>query len=198
MRKVGIMGGAFDPIHLGHLLAAEAAREQYALDEVWFMPSHIPPHKSKSGVSGEERLEMVAAAIRNHADFKTLDIELKRGGVSYTIDTIRELKQLHPELDFYFIIGADMVNYLPKWEGIEELASMLHFIGLQRPGSFLELDLMPSFIQDTVLLADMPLVDISSSLIRKRSAAGHSIRYMVTEEVYEYIIRSGLYAIHSK
>jgi len=198
MRKVGIMGGAFDPIHIGHLLAAEAAREQYALDEVWFMPSHVPPHKSKSGVSGEERLEMVAAAIRGHADFKTLDIELKRGGVSYTIDTIRELKQLHPDLEFYFIIGADMVNYLPKWEGIEELVTMLHFIGLQRPGSFLELDLMPSFIQDAVLLAEMPLVDISSSLIRKRRAAGHSVRYMVTEEVHEYIVRSGLYAVHSR
>lgn len=198
MRKVGIMGGAFDPIHLGHLLAAEAAREQYALDEVWFMPSHIPPHKSKSGVSGQERLEMVAAAVRSHPDFRTLDIELKRGGVSYTIDTIRELKQLHPDLEFYFIIGADMVNYLPKWEGIEELATMLRFIGLQRPGSFLELDLLPSFIQDAVLLADMPLVDISSSLIRKRRASGHSVRYMVTEEVYEYIVRSDLYAVHSK
>lgn len=198
MRKVGIMGGAFDPIHLGHLLAAEAAREQYALDEVWFMPSHIPPHKSKSGVSGQERLEMVAAAVRSHPDFWTLDIELKRGGVSYTIDTIRELKQLHPDLEFYFIIGADMVNYLPKWEGIEELVTMLRFIGLQRPGSFLELDLLPSFIQDAVLLADMPLVDISSSLIRKRRASGHSVRYMVTEEVYEYIVRSDLYAVHSK
>ncbi|GGF83860.1 nicotinate-nucleotide adenylyltransferase [Paenibacillus aceti] len=198
MRKVGIMGGAFDPIHLGHLLAAEAAREQYALDEVWFMPSHIPPHKSKSGVSGQERLEMVAAAVRSHPDFRTLDVELKRGGVSYTIDTIRELKQLHPDLEFYFIIGADMVNYLPKWEGIEELVTMLRFIGLQRPGSFLELDLLPSFIQDAVLLADMPLVDISSSLIRKRRASGHSVRYMVTEEVYEYIVRSDLYAVHSK
>jgi nicotinate-nucleotide adenylyltransferase len=90
-----------------------------------------------------------------------------------------------------------MVNYLPKWEGIEELTTMLHFIGLQRPGSFLELDLLPSFIQDVVLLAEMPLVDISSSLIRNRRAAGHSVHYMVTEEVHEYIMRRGLYAVHS-
>ncbi|MEF2964846.1 nicotinate-nucleotide adenylyltransferase [Paenibacillus sp. M1] len=195
MKKVGIMGGAFDPIHLGHLLAAEAAREQYDLEEVWFMPSHIPPHKHQAGVSGEQRLGMVAAATASHPAFKPLDIELRRGGVSYTVDTIKELRALYPELELYFIIGADMVNYLPKWEGIEELTGMISFIGLQRPGSFLELDTLPPYIQDAVLLADMPLVDISSSLIRKRISRGLSVRYMVTESVYEYIVRSGLYGI---
>lgn len=195
MKKAGIMGGAFDPIHLGHLLAAEAAREQHGLDEVWFMPSHIPPHKHQAGVSGEQRLAMVKAAIQSHPHFRPLDIELRRGGVSYTVDTIKELRGLHPDLELYFIIGADMVNYLPKWEGIEELTGMLTFIGLQRPGSFLELDTLPPFIQEAVLLADMPLVDISSSLIRKRISGGHSVRYMVPETVYEYIVRSGLYGI---
>ncbi|GGH28117.1 nicotinate-nucleotide adenylyltransferase [Paenibacillus segetis] len=197
MKRVGILGGAFDPIHLGHLLAAEAAREQYRLEEVWFMPSHIPPHKHQAGVSGEQRLEMVKEATRNHGAFKPLDIELRRGGVSYTVDTIREIKKLHPDLELYFIIGADMVNYLPKWEGIEELTEMLHFIGLQRPGSFLELDALPSYIQESVSLAEMPLVDISSSLIRSRLSAGKSVRYMVPEQVYDYMTRSGLYGIHS-
>ncbi|RCX22666.1 nicotinate-nucleotide adenylyltransferase [Fontibacillus phaseoli] len=197
MKRVGIMGGAFDPIHLGHLLAAEAAREQYRLEEVWFMPSHIPPHKHQAGVSGEQRLAMVEAATRSHPAFKPLDIELRRGGVSYTVDTIKELRGQHPALKLHFIIGADMVNYLPKWEGIEELTGMLRFIGLQRPGSFLELDALPPYIQDAVLLADMPLVDISSSLIRKRISSGLSVRYMVPEAVYEYIVRSGLYGIHS-
>lgn len=196
MKRIGIMGGAFDPIHLGHLLAAEAAREQHALEEVWFMPSHIPPHKHQAGVSGEQRLAMVEAATQSHPVFKPLDIELRRGGVSYTVDTIKALRKQHPELELFFIIGADMVNYLPKWEGIEELTGMLTFIGLQRPGSFLELDAQPPFIQDAVLLADMPLVDISSSLIRKRIANGLSVRYMVPEAVYEYIVRSGLYGIH--
>ncbi|WP_435924713.1 nicotinate-nucleotide adenylyltransferase [Paenibacillus sp. DYY-L-2] len=195
MKKVGIMGGAFDPIHLGHLLAAEAAREQHGLDEVWFMPSHIPPHKHQAGVSGEQRLAMVKAAIQSHPHFRPLDIELRRGGVSYTVDTIKELRGEHPDLELYFIIGADMVNYLPKWEGIEELTDMITFIGLQRPGSFLELDTLPPFIQEAVLLADMPLVDISSSLIRKRISGGHSVRYMVPENVYDYIVRSGLYGI---
>lgn len=195
MKKVGIMGGAFDPIHLGHLLAAEAAREQHGLDEVWFMPSHIPPHKHQAGVSGEQRLAMVKAAIQSHPHFRPLDIELRRGGVSYTVDTIKELRGEHPDLELYFIIGADMVNYLPKWEGIDELTDMITFIGLQRPGSFLELDTLPPFIQEAVLLADMPLVDISSSLIRKRISGGHSVRYMVPETVYDYIVRSGLYGI---
>lgn len=195
MKKVGIMGGAFDPIHLGHLLAAEAAREQHGLDEVWFMPSHIPPHKHQAGVSGEQRLAMVKAAIQSHPHFRPLDIELRRGGVSYTVDTIKELRGEYPDLELYFIIGADMVNYLPKWEGIEELTDMITFIGLQRPGSFLELDTLPPFIQEAVLLADMPLVDISSSLIRKRISGGHSVRYMVPETVYDYIVRSGLYGI---
>lgn len=197
MKRVGILGGAFDPIHLGHLLAAEAALEQYRLDEVWFMPSHIPPHKHQAGVSGEQRLEMVRAATQNHPAFKPIDIELRLGGVSYTIDTIKEIRKLHPELELYFIIGADMVNYLPKWEGIEELTQMLKFIGLQRPGSFLELDTLPSFIQESVSLAEMPLVDISSSLIRGRLSARRSVRYMVPEQVYEYMTRSGLYGIHS-
>lgn len=195
MSRVGIMGGAFDPVHLGHLLAAEAAREQYGLEEVWFMPSHIPPHKHQAGVSGKQRLEMVEAATRANPAFKPLDIELRRGGVSYTVDTIRELRREHPDLDLYFIIGADMVNYLPKWEGIEELTGMLRFIGLQRPGSFLELDALPDHIQQAVHLADMPLVDISSSLVRKRLAGGKSVRYMVPDEVHEYIVRSGLYGL---
>ncbi|RRJ66852.1 nicotinate-nucleotide adenylyltransferase [Paenibacillus oralis] len=197
MKKVGIMGGAFDPIHLGHLLAAESAREQHLLEEVWFMPSHIPPHKHRAGVSGKQRLEMVEAAIGGHPAFKPLGIELKRGGVSYTVDTIREIREQHPDLDLYFIIGADMVNYLPKWEGIEDLTGMITFIGLQRPGSFLELDALPPFIQEAVRLAEMPLVDISSSLIRSRLAQGRSVRYMVPDSVHDYMTRSGLYGIQS-
>lgn len=197
LKRVGIMGGAFDPIHIGHLLAAEAAREQHRLEEVWFMPSHIPPHKQQAGVSGQQRLEMVEAAIRDHPAFKAIDIELQRGGVSYTIDTVKELSKTFPRVEFYFIIGADMVNYLPNWENIEELTSMLQFIGLQRPGSFMELDTLPPYIQNAVTLADMPLIDISSSLIRRRITEGLSVRYMVPEAVFEYMIRSGLYGIHS-
>lgn len=193
--KIGIMGGTFDPLHIGHLLAAETARDSYQLDEVWFMPSHIPPHKEKAGASGEQRLAMVSDAIKDHSSFRTLDIEVRRGGVSYTIDTIEELHETYPGVDFYFIIGADMVNYLPKWDRIEDLSKMITFIGVGRPGSPLDLNALPSYLQRSVLLADMPLVDISSSEIREKAETGQSIRYMVPERVYEYIIRSGIYGI---
>ncbi|HEY2494830.1 MAG TPA: nicotinate-nucleotide adenylyltransferase [Paenibacillus sp.] len=193
--KIGIMGGTFDPIHIGHLLAAESARDSFQLDGIWFMPSHIPPHKEIAGATGEQRLTMVAAAIADHPSFRMIDLEVRRGGVSYTMDTVRELQQTYTEVNFHFIIGADMVNYLPKWDRIEELSQMITFIGVGRPGSPLEIDALPSYLQGKVLLADMPLVDISSTEIRERAMSGHSIRYMVPEPVHEYIVRSGIYEI---
>ncbi|MFI2857386.1 nicotinate-nucleotide adenylyltransferase [Paenibacillus sp. JSM ZJ436] len=193
--KAGIMGGTFDPIHMGHLMAAESAREAYGLDEVWFMPSHTPPHKVLAGVTAEMRYEMTCLAISSHPDFKALDLEIRREGVSYTIDTISALKQQQPDSELYFIIGADMVNYLPKWHRIEELSGLLSFIGVNRPGSRLELDLLPEFLSQRVHLCDMPMMDISSTVIRERMAAGKSIRYMVPEPVYDYITRSGIYRV---
>lgn len=144
--KVGIMGGTFDPLHIGHMMAAEAARDTYGLQEVWFMPSHIPPHKHEAGVSGEDRLAMVQEAVKNHEAFCTLDWEVVRGGVSYTYETIRRLQEEYPHFDLYFIIGADMVQYLPKWNEIEELVQRLTFIGVGRPGTPLDLDALPDFI----------------------------------------------------
>lgn len=193
--KVGIMGGTFDPLHIGHMMAAEAARYTYGLDEVWFMPSHIPPHKHEAGVSGADRLAMVLETLRAHDSFRTLDWEITRGGVSYTIDTVRELKQKYPHFDFYFIIGADMVQNLPEWHGIEELVQSLTFIGVGRPGTPLNLEALPGFIAEKVQLADMPLVDISSTMLRERIAEGKSIRYMVPDAVFDYVQRSGLYGI---
>ncbi|WP_339190143.1 nicotinate-nucleotide adenylyltransferase [Paenibacillus sp. FSL P2-0121] len=196
--KVGIMGGTFDPLHIGHMMAAEAARDTYGLQEVWFMPSHIPPHKHEAGVSGEDRLAMVQEAVKNHEAFCTLDWEVVRGGVSYTYETIRRLQEEYPHFDLYFIIGADMVQYLPKWNEIEELVQRLTFIGVGRPGTPLDLDALPDFIAKKVLLADMPLVDISSTMLRERAAAGKSIRYMVPEAVFNYVQRSGLYGIQPR
>ncbi|OBZ11722.1 nicotinate (nicotinamide) nucleotide adenylyltransferase [Bacillus sp. FJAT-27264] len=195
--KIGIMGGTFDPPHIGHMLAAESARDTYVLDEIWFMPSHIPPHKHEAGVSGEDRLAMVQEAVKDHPSFRTLDLEVLRGGVSYTIDTIRELQSEHPQCEFYFIIGADMVQYLPKWQSIDELVQRLTFIGVGRPGTPLELETLPDHIARRVILADMPQVDISSTMLRKRAAEGRSIRYMVPDGVYDYVQRGGLYDIQS-
>ncbi|MFC3748279.1 nicotinate-nucleotide adenylyltransferase [Paenibacillus sp. GCM10012306] len=195
--KIGIMGGTFDPPHIGHMLAAESARDTYRLDEVWFMPSHIPPHKHKAGASGEDRLAMVQEAVKDHPSFRALDLEVLRGGVSYTIDTIRELQSKHPQSEFYFIIGADMVEYLPKWQSIDELVQRLTFIGVGRPGTTLDLKALPDHIAGRVTLADMLQVDISSTMLRQRAAEGRSIRYMVPDGVYEYVQRGGLYGIQS-
>ncbi|WP_379160115.1 nicotinate-nucleotide adenylyltransferase [Paenibacillus sp. sgz5001063] len=196
--RVGIMGGTFDPLHIGHMMAAETARESYALEEVWFMPSHIPPHKHEAGASGEERLAMVEDAVRSHAAFGILDLEIVRGGVSYTFETITILQEKFPQHEFFFIVGADMVQYLPKWHGIEELVRRLTFIGVGRPGTPLDLTALPGFIAEKVLLADMPLVDISSTMLRARAAEGKSIRYMVPDAVYDYVQRSGLYGIQPR
>ncbi|MDP4098107.1 nicotinate-nucleotide adenylyltransferase [Paenibacillus sp. P96] len=193
--RIGIMGGTFDPIHIGHMLAAEAAYDAFQLDRVWFMPSHIPPHKQGAGATGEERLQMVREAVHGNAAFEVIDVEIRRGGVSYTFETIRELQELHPGIQFYFIIGADMVNYLPHWEHIEELAQRLVFIGVRRPGYELALHELPAFLHDRVVLAEMPVVDISSTDIRERIAAGHSVRYMVPDQVFEYITRGSMYEI---
>ena len=146
--KIGIMGGTFDPIHMGHLLAAEAARDSHALDEIWFMPSHVPPHKPSAGATGQQRLEMTELAVKQATQYEVLGIEMELGGVSYTIDTMRELWRRFPEHEFHFIIGADMVNYLPKWEEIEELASKMTFIGVGRPGFQLHLDDLPDAFRD--------------------------------------------------
>lgn len=193
--NIGIMGGTFDPLHIGHMLAAEAARDSYGLDEVWFMPSHIPPHKQQAGLTGEERLELVQAAVLDCGHFRILDWEVRRGGVSYTVETARRLKETYPGHRFHFIIGADMVEYLPKWREIGELTQLLTFIGVARPGTELNLGALPSGIADKVVIAEMPLIGISSTLIRERAAGGQSIRYMVPEPVYELIRRRGYYGI---
>ncbi|AIQ11989.1 nicotinate-nucleotide adenylyltransferase [Paenibacillus durus] len=196
--KVGIMGGTFDPIHIGHMLVAETARDAFGLEQVWFMPSHIPPHKHAAGASGETRLALVSEAIRDNESFRILDWEIVRGGISYTIETARMLNERYPSDDFYFIIGADMVQYLPKWKDIGELVRRLTFIGVGRPGNSLNLGTLSVNIAEKVLLADMPMVDISSTMIRERAASGKSIRYMVPDAVYDYVQRSELYGVQPR
>lgn len=192
--KIGIMGGTFDPIHMGHLIAAERAREGKGLDEVWFMPSYIPPHKELSGGAlPEERLEMVKLAVSGCSYFQVIDIEIRRGGVSYTIDTVKELQLRYPEHMFHYIIGADMVQYLPKWNQIDELISRIGFIGLERPGFELDLSELEVSIRNKVTLVPMPAIEISSTDIRTRQARGSSIRYLVAEQVQLYIEGNGLY-----
>lgn len=194
MSRIGIMGGTFDPVHIGHLIAAEAARDGCGLDEVWFIPTYQPPLKdNEPGASSEARLQMVQEALGGSPAFKALDIELQRGGMSYSIDTVLELKKRYPDASFSYIIGSDRINDLPKWHRIEELAELITFIGLERAGTAVQLDELPGFLRRRVAMAEMPPIGISSTEIRSRVLGGRSIAYLVPDTVHQFIKRRGLY-----
>ncbi|QAY68301.1 nicotinate-nucleotide adenylyltransferase [Paenibacillus protaetiae] len=188
------MGGTFDPIHIGHLIAAETARDTCGLDEIWFIPSYLPPLKdNEPGVESLIRYEMVQEAVKTNPLYQALDIELVRGGTSYSYDTARQLTEQYPEHDFYYIIGSDRINDLPKWHRIEELSALVGFIGLERPDTPIRLEGLPGYLNHRLRLANMPPIGISSTDIRERLKAGQSIRYLVPDNVHELIRRNGWY-----
>ncbi|QKY69517.1 nicotinate-nucleotide adenylyltransferase [Lentibacillus sp. CBA3610] len=186
MKHIGILGGTFDPPHIGHLMIAEEVRESMDLDEVWFMPSHEPPHKQKAVAETLDRVEMAERAVAGNPHFKVETIEVNRLGKSYTFDTMKLLKKEHPDAVFYFIIGADMVEYLPRWHHIAELVNMVRFIGVKRKGYDLKSEYQ-------VTEVDAPLIEISSTEIKRRLAHNRSIIYMVPEKVENYLKEKQLY-----
>lgn len=186
MKRVGILGGTFDPPHLGHLLIAEEVKEELKLAEIWFIPTYEPPHKSTTKTSVEDRLTMLQKAVASNDSFKISTIEVDRLGKSYTFDTMSMLVTTYPDIMFYFIIGADMVEYLPKWNRIEELVQIVEFIGVGRSGYTLETDY-------PIRILDIPMIDVSSSLIRDRIREKRSIKYLLPEDVESYTKRKRLY-----
>lgn len=193
MRRTGLLGGTFDPVHYGHLLAAEAAREAAKLEEVWFIPTAVPPHKSHPGADAQTRIRMLEAAIAGYPEFRVEDIEIERQGISYTIDTVNALLEKHPERTFYWIVGSDMVRDLPNWRQPTELAERVTFVGLERPGTPGDDSELPSYIRRKLLRASMPPIGLSSTEIRHRRKEGRSVRFMVPDAVHDYILRNGLY-----
>ncbi|WP_096201339.1 nicotinate-nucleotide adenylyltransferase [Bacillus sp. FJAT-45350] len=188
-KKIGILGGTFDPPHYGHLLIAEEAMCQCELDEIWFIPSQVPPHKEREDLTlSEDRMKMVELAIYENDNFFLSTVELEREGRSYTVDTMRLLTEQYPTYQFYFIIGGDMIDFLPKWESINELIQLVTFIGVKRPGYPSE-----SPYPKHVIEIEAPQVDISSSDIRERVAEGKNIRYLLPDNVRVYIEERGLY-----
>ncbi|WP_137597372.1 nicotinate-nucleotide adenylyltransferase [Paucilactobacillus kaifaensis] len=186
-RRIGLYGGTFNPIHTSHLIVADQVGNALGLDEVLFLPDVIPPHvDQKSTIEPQLRIDMIQLAIEGNPLFGIELAEVKRGGISYTFDTIAELKQAHPENDYYFIIGGDMVEYLPKWHRIDELAKMITFVGVRRPGY------QPKS-KYPVIWVDAPLIDISSTDIRNRVQCGQSIRYLVPDKVATFIKEHRLY-----
>ncbi|MBA2938227.1 nicotinate-nucleotide adenylyltransferase [Paenibacillus sp. CGMCC 1.16610] len=191
---VGIMGGTFDPIHTGHLIAAERARVEAGLDEVWLMPANVPPHKSNAPkATTQQRWEMVCLAAEGNPFFRPIDIEISKGGVSYSIDTIQLLRKQYPTTEFAYIIGADMVQYLPQWHRIDDIVRHIRFIGLARPGYELDMAHMSANIRERVTIVPMPLVEISSTAIREERRQERSVRYLVPEVVNGYMEVNRLY-----
>jgi nicotinate-nucleotide adenylyltransferase len=157
------------------------------LSEIWFMPNRIPPHKQHEQVTrSEDRLRMLELAIAGHPHFHIETIELEREGPSYTYDTVRQLLSMHPNDEFYFIIGADMVEYLPNWYNINELIKLVTFVGVKRPGFSMETTY-------PIIEVEAPQFSVSSSFIRERVRNGQTIRYLVPECVRLYIEEKKLY-----
>jgi nicotinate-nucleotide adenylyltransferase len=186
--KIGILGGTFNPIHLGHLILAEEAREKLGLDKIIFVPAYLPPHKESLDIApAGMRLEMVRLATKGNRNFLVSDIEIKRDGRSYTIDTIKEFKRKYPKDDLYFVIGSDLLNYLEGWKDLSEIIRIVKFIAATRPGYPLEK--IPAHISTLAIRA----VDISGFEIRRAIKQDKSFRYLVPDTVYRYINKNKLY-----
>ncbi|MFC0522536.1 nicotinate-nucleotide adenylyltransferase [Pontibacillus salicampi] len=186
MKKIGLLGGTFDPPHLGHLLIAEEVYHALDLDGVWFIPSNNPPHKDASDTKTEDRVEMTRIAVQDNEHFHLNTIEMERSGTSYTVDTVKNLVDRHEDTSFYFIMGGDMVEYLPNWERIDQLNELVSFVGVQRYGYELSCEY-------PVVKVEIPMFDVSSTLIRERLQSGETARYLLPETVETYIKERGLY-----
>ena len=201
MARIGLFGGSFDPIHLAHLVLAEEARDVLGLDQVIFIPARTPPHKrSRKLAAARDRVEMARLAVADHAAFSVSEMELRRKGPSYTIDTVAAMRRrFGRSAELHFLIGGDSLAELPLWRDVTRLVTLCRFVPLDRPGVPLPRlsDLRAALGEEARGILKrrirMPRLDISSSDIRLRVAEGRSIRYLVPAAVAEYIDRRRLY-----
>lgn len=188
MERIGVLGGTFNPVHVGHLAIAQMALERMHLTKVLFMPAYIPPHKNPHAVAGaKHRYNMVKLAIADNPDFEISDFEISKKGKSYTIDTMTHLRQLYRDAKLYFIIGGDTLSQLPTWRYIDDILKIAEFIVVNRPGSVKK---GREVHHHSVI---MPGIDISSSYVRMRLFQKRTIRYFVPDNVLEYIKENRLY-----
>jgi len=200
MQKIGILGGTFNPVHIGHLLMAQTVREACGLERVVLMPCHTPPHKTCDVLApAADRVAMVRLAVADDPTLEVCTLEIERGGVSYAVDTLTAFRALNPACEPHFIIGMDSLRELHCWHRVEELLRLCRFIVVERPGidrpiSADELRL-PAPWPQRLLAGVIPgrLCEVSSREIRKRVAEQRPIRYLVPSGVEEYIFRQGLY-----
>ena len=200
MKKYGIFGGSFNPIHYGHLMICEYIKEEMGPDKVIFIPTGNPPHKELE-VSAEDRYEMVRLAISPNPDFEISDIETTRVKKSYTVDTIRELKKIYKEEKLYFLIGLDSLFQLKTWMKIRDLSQEIEFVVALRPGYLdkeeinKEIDFLRENFGTKINLIKTPLYEISSTDLRDRIREGKSLRYLIPKKVLDYIEESGFYKV---
>jgi len=214
--RLGILGGTFDPIHLGHLRVAEEMGEEMELEKVYLIPGALPPHKDRKPVTPfHHRLAMTQMAVQDSPVLQTLDLEGRRQGFSYTIETLKEIHQLHTSsLELFFIIGMDAFLEIRTWKDYKKLFDYANFVVIQRPGfpskelesfvlslgvGFKKSSQNSNFVTpsgNTLIYREATLMDISSTNIRKMLATGKSIRFLVPESVRSYIMEKGLYRIN--
>ena len=194
--RLGLFGGTFDPVHVGHLILAEACREACALDRVWFVVAGTPPHKPSGRTPVADRLEMVRIAVAGHPAFEVSEIEAHASGPNYSFETVEAIHGERPDDELFFLIGADSLADFPTWRHPERIAELATIVVVNRPGIDPEvvaepIDLGPS--ARPLLAVDVPPIGIASSDLRRRVAEGRSIRYRVPRGVEAYIEEAGLY-----
>lgn len=198
-RRIGIMGGTFNPIHMGHVILAETAYKEYQLDEVMFLPAKKPPHKcEKDLVSQEDRLNMIMATVREKSQFSVSPLEFNREGITYTIDTMEYLQSKHPDTCYYYIIGADSLYNLEKWHRAPELLGRTNFLVAARDGhNYEKMQKFAAYLRKkyhaSIQFLNTPMIEISSSMIRERIRHGKSVFSLLPDEVVSYVQQKKLY-----
>jgi nicotinate-nucleotide adenylyltransferase len=196
-RRVAILGGTFDPIHLGHIAIAEQARDGAGLEETWLVPSAMPPHRGAASASAQDRLDMVQSAVAGHPRLRVLDIEVRRPGPSYTADTLRQLEAGYPGAEFWIVLGADAARDIMTWHGREELLGRARFLLVNRSGvdRLAEADARRLGFDagGRTLIIEVDSPAISATEVRERVAAGLSLDGLVPAAVAEIIAARGLY-----
>ncbi len=197
-QRIGIFGGSFNPIHIGHLVIAEAAWQEFGLEKVIFVPTGDTPHKDMHHIPKETRYRMVELAVENNPHFAISDIEVRRTGISYTVDTIREFQKSFPgETEFYFIAGTDAVAALPSWKYNRHLLELCHFICARRPGNERNIKETIRYFGDLghekIHCLMTPELAVSSTILRHRIELGKSVRYLIPDPVIDLIEQEGIY-----
>ncbi|OPX28933.1 MAG: nicotinate (nicotinamide) nucleotide adenylyltransferase [Candidatus Omnitrophica bacterium 4484_171] len=184
--KIGILGGTFNPPHIGHLILAQTAKDVLRLDKVLFIPTNTPPHKKTRLIDAKKRFKMVKLAVKDCPYFQVLDWEIKRGGISYTIDTLQQLKAEYPGADLFMIIGSDLANTFHTWRDYRKIQALSRVVVARRKSN-------PLKNSRGFIALDIINIEITSSLVRKIIKKGLSARYLLSKKVFDYIRRNKLY-----